>query len=253
MSNILLAFQRWDEALTAILWGLKEAALQRDFRMCKYYCKLITMNGHFPEKTLKDLYLAICQAAPVQTMSEAQYHQYLKHIPEIRSMLIENPNRYPHATIRIKTQIEETDMVQTSTLLFVLDQLLHLNGADLALPCITVSHNSPEIFVISLCGEPLCILAVGALIFSAIYSVCKAYSGLADAILKTQEIFKNIREAKRTELETRKLSVEVARLEQENPGLPQKLEQARKRLKQCGIVIVEASFNGEDFDPTKWL
>lgn len=253
LSNILLAFQRWDEALAATLLGLKEAALQRDFRMCKYYCKLITMNGHFSEKTLKDLYQAICQVAPVQGLSDAQYHQYLKHIPEIRSMLIENPNQYPHATLRIETQIDETNMIQTSTLLCSLDQLLHLNGTDLALPCITVGHNSPEIFVISLCGVPLSILAVGALILSAISGVCMAYNHIADAILKTQEIIKNIHDAKKTELETRKLSVEVARLEQENPGLQKKLEQTRKKLEQCGIVIVEASFNGEDFDPMKWL
>lgn len=253
LANILLAFHRWDEALAATLWGLKEAALQRDFRMCKYYCKLITMNGRFPKKTFRELYQAICQAAPVQNLSEAQYHQYLKHIPDIRSMLIENPNQYPHAELRIETQIDENDSIQNSTLLSSLDRLLHLNGATLVLPSITISHNSPEIFVISLCGLPLSILAVGALVLYAISGVCKAYNNVADAILKTQEIIKNRHDIKRTELEVQKLSAEVIKLEQKNPGLQRELEETQKRLQQCGIVIVDASFDGRDFDPMKWL
>lgn len=253
LANILLAFHRWDEALAATLWGLKEAALQRDFRMCKYYCKLITSNGRFPAKTLEALYQAICQAAPVQALTEAQYHQYLKHIPEIRSMLIENPNQYPHATLRIATQIDDGDSLQTSILLSSLDRLLHLNGAALTLPSITIAHNSPEVFIISLCGMPLSILAVGALVLYAISGVCKAYNDVADAILKTQEIAKNRHDAKQWELETRKLSAEVAKLEQENPGLKKELEQTKKRIEQCGIVIVDTCFDGRDFDPMKWL
>lgn len=253
LAHILLAFQRWDEALVATLLGLKEAALQRDFRMCKYYCKLITTNGHFPEKTLKELYQAICQASPTHDLSEAQYYQYLKHIPEIRTMLIENPNQYPRATLRIETQIDGKNSDQTSALLSSLDRLLHLNGTALVHPSITVSHNSPEIFVISLCGMPLGILAVGALILNAISSVCKAYNNVADAILKTQEIIKNCHDVKRVELETRKLSAEVVKIEQENPGLQKELKQTQKQLKQCGIVIADASFDGQDFDPMKWL
>lgn len=253
LANILIAFQRWDEALSATLWGLKEAALQRDFRMCKYYCKLITMNGHFPKETLAVLYSAICESAPVHELSAAQYHQYLKHIPEIRSMLIENPNQHPHALLRIETQINERDTAQTGVLLSSMDQLLHLKGSNLALPSITISHNSPEIFVISLCGLPLNILAVGAFILSAIYGVCKGYNYVADAILKTQEIAKNHREAKRSELETRKLTAEVSKLERENPGLQNELTATRKRLEQAGVVIVNASFEGQDFDPMKWL
>lgn len=253
LANILLAFHRWDEALATTLWGLKEAALQRDFRMCKYYCKLITMNGHFTKEDLAILYCAICEAAPIQELSAAQYYQYLKHIPEIRSMLVENPNQYPNALLRLETQIEERDSSQTSVLLSSLDYLLHLDGSILTSPSITISHNSPEVFVISLCGTPLSILAIGAIILSVICKVCQGYNHVADAILKTQEIAKNHREAKKAELETRKLTAEVAKLERDNPELQNELIKTRKRLEQAGIVIVNASLDGQDFDPMKWL
>ena len=253
LANILLAFHLWDKALAAILWGLKEAALQRDFRMCKYYCKLIAMNGQFSEKTLRELYQAICQAAPIQALSEAQYYQYLRHIPEIRSMLIENPGQHPHATLQLKTEIDEQDSVKTAILLSSLDQFLHINGAALSHPNITISHNSPIVLVVNLCGVPLTILAVGTLLLSGICNICKAYNSVADAILKTQEIIKNDYCVKRTELETRKLSAEIAKLEQENPGIQKGVVQTRKQLEQYGIIIADASFDGQDFDPMKWL
>lgn len=253
LANILLAFQRYDEALAAILYGIKDAARQRDFRMCKYYCKLITSNGRFPDETLRGLYQAICQAAPVQSMSQAQYYQYLRHIPEIRSMLIENPNHFPHASLKLETDIKVTDITRIGILISTLDHFLHLNGSSLALPNITISHNSPVIIAISLCGTPSTILAIGALILSVIVGICKAYNHIADAILKTQEIVKNQHDLKQKDLETRKLSAELARLEHENPGLRDDVKTSKMEITKSGIAIVHASMEGQDFDPMKWL
>lgn len=253
LANILFAFHRYDEALAATLYGIEAAALQRDFRMCKYYCKLITSVGRFPDETLRKLYQAICCAAPVQELTEAQYYQYIKYLPEIRSILIDNPSQFPSAILRIETGICENETEQISLLLSTLDRFLHLNGASLALPSISISHNSPEVFIINLCAPPLNILAIATLILSIISGVCKTYTGVAEAILKTQEIAKNHRRIKQEELENRKLAAEIENLERENPELKDSVTTAQKELIESGLVIVRAHMEGKDFDPTKWL
>lgn len=253
LASILLAFQRYEEAIATILCGIGEAALQRDFRMCKYYCKLITNIGRFPKEILTRLYQAICQAAPVQALTGAQYYQYLKYIHEIRSMLIDNPNQYPRATLRLETGICERNVSQTALLLSSLDQLLHLNGIQLVQPSISISHNSPEIFIVNLCGSPINILVAATLILGMVSMVCKTYNDVAKAILNTQEITKNHRSAKREDLEVQKLSAEVAKLKAENPGLERTLASKQKEITENGIIIVRADLEGEDFDPRKWL
>lgn len=253
LASILLAFQRYEEAVAAILCGIGEAALQRDFRMCKYYCKLITNIGCFPQEILTRLYQAICQAAPVQALTGAQYYQYLKYIHEIRSMLIDNPNQYPHAVLRLETGICEKNISQTAILLSALDQLLHLNGISLVQPSISISHNSPEIFIVNLCGTPISILVAAALILEVVSGVCKVYNDIAKAIINTQMITQNRRNAKRADLEMRKLSAEVAKLEAENSGLKDSLSSKKEEITKNGILIVRADVEGQDFDPRKWL
>lgn len=253
LAGILLTFQRYEEAIAAILCGIGEAALQRDFRMCKYYCKLITNIGCFPREILTRLYQAICQAAPVQALTRAQYYQYLQYIYEIRSMLIDNPNQHPHAIVRLETGICETNISQTAFLLSALDQLLHLNGVSLVQPSISISHNSPEIFIVNLCGAPISILVAAALILDMVSGVCKIYNDIAKAILNTQMIAQNHRNAKREDLETRKLSAEVAKLEAENAGLKESLSAKKEEITKSGILIVRADVEGQDFDPRKWL
>ncbi len=253
LTNILLAFHKDEAALAAVLCGVGEAAVQKDFRMCKYYCKLLTSHGRFPAETLRKLYEAICRAAPVRELTEAQYYQYCAHIPEIRSMLIENPNRYPHAELRLDTKICSANATQVSLLVSHLDRCLHLTGSPLTLPSISISHNSPVTLVLNLCGTPLGILAIGALIFSMISSVCKTYNEVAEAILNTQNIIKNRHEIKQTKLEVQKLSAEVAKLEEKNPGLQAQILTAQKEITESGIVIVHAALDGKDFDPSKWL
>lgn len=253
LATILLAFQRYEEAVAVILCGIGEAALQRDFRMCSYYCRLITNIGRFPQEILTQLYQAICRAAPVQMLNGAQYYQYLKYIHEIRSMLIDNPGQYPHATVRLETGICEKNVVQTTLLLSALDQLLHLNGASLVQPSISISHNSPETFIVNLCGAPISMLVIIMLILKVISGVCKVYNDLAEAILNTQKIVQNQRIAGRADLETRKLSAEVSKLEAENPELQHSLADKREEITKSGIIIVRADAEGQDFDPRKWL
>lgn len=253
LANIMLAFHRYDEALGAILYGIKHSAIQRDFRMCKYYCRMITENGNFSADTLNALYQVLCDATPVYELAEPQYYQYLQHMPEIKSMLVENPNRYPHVLLTLETNINYQEAAPISILLTYLDELIHLDGSFLVNPSITIRHNSPLEFAVSLCGTPLGMLAVTALVLSIISNVCKTYNEVAKAIISTQTIFENAQETELNQLQKKKLSAEIAKLELENSELRDKLAYQRQKITSSGIVIVRASVLGQDFNPMKLL
>lgn len=253
LANIYLAFHQYEEALAAILCGIEHAAKQKDFRMCKYFCKLITENGQFSANTLHGLYQAICNVTPVHSLSEAQYYQYVRHMPEIRSLLMENPNKHPKAILKLESDISDRNSDQISLILSVLDELIHLNGLSLAMPSVSISHNSPIIYALPLCAAPLTILAVCALILTVISKVCKTYNDVAQAIIATQIISEKRRKAKKDQLEIQKLSQEIAKLEAENSGLQNKLESQQERITASGIIITHAQVIGQDFDPMKWL
>lgn len=253
LANILMTFERYEEALAAILQGLQTAARQRDFRMCKYFCKLITQNGTFPPETLEALYQELCDKVAVHTLSGAQYYQYWTHMPEIRSMLVDNPDGYPHAVLRLQTDILDTGSSHVTLLLSALDDFLHLEGETLIRPSISVGHNSELLLTINLCGLPISILAVSALILSVVHKVCTTYNEVAEAIIKTQTIRSNHQKAKQMELENQKLQLEINRLETENTSLRHKVKTWTHEITDSGLVICHAEVVGQDFDPLKYL
>lgn len=253
LANILLAFQNYEESLSVLLQGVISATCQRDFRMCKYYCKLLTENGHFSANTLSDFYQKLYLAAPMQSWSEAQYYQYRQHMHDIREMLLENPKNHPHASLSLVTEIDASDSENIVFLLEVLDNLLHLKCSSIINQRISIAHNSPPVYLIPLCGPAVSILTISALVLTVISKVCKSYNDFAQAIINTQKIQNNIRQKKRDELETRKLENEIAKLELENEDLKEKIAAYNQQMKNCGIVIAQACFTPEDFYPMPFL
>ena len=253
LANILLAFKRYNEALDAILLGITQATLQRDFRMCKYYCKLLTDNGKFDRHTLSEFYQRLCSASQIHSLSEAQHYQYMLHIPEIRSMLLENPEGYPHVTLTLYTEISDPESYQVSVLLASLDEFIHLKGSRLVNPSITISHNSPPVFAINLCGIPQEMLAVCAFILVSIAYVCKNYNEIAQAIVATQTIKENAQKLKLQKLEQKKIALEIQRLEIENEELIDRVNARNREITKSGIIISRAEITAQDFDALSYL
>lgn len=253
LASILLAFQRYEEALNTILKGMLTATMQRDFRMCKYFCKLLTDNGHFSKDTLKDLYHRLHRAIQMHTLSEAEYYQYLQHIPEIRSMLVDNPGGHPHATLILRSQITSPESAQANLLLTGLDELIHLRGTTLVNPSISIRHNSPLEFVVNLCGTPMCILAVAALILNMVSNVCKSYNEIAQTIINNQTIAANHRQKELDNLEKERLVKEIDKIELENAELRERISETRRQVTESGIIIAHAELMPLDFDPIKVL
>lgn len=253
LANILLALQYEKEAWQTVLEGIVMASNQRDFRMCKYFCELITSEGNITNRQTESLYQALIKNSPIQTLSEAQYYEYNQYIPEIRTMLLDNPNKQPHGTLMLTTNLTVSESEKISTLLFCLDTFIHLKCCPLERPSIEITHNSPLAIIIHLCGNPIEILAVIFLILSITTAVCKTYNEVAQAIIATQNIIENHSKRTKNDLENIKLYAEIEHLKLENEQLKNTISQHQERITQSGIVISRADVFNCDFNPYKWL
>ena len=253
LANILLALQYEREAWQTVLEGIVMASNQRDFRMCKYFCELITSEGNITNRQMQSLYQALIQNTSIQTLSEAQYYEYSQYIPKIRTMLLDNPNTQPHGTLMLTTNLLVSESENLSTLLFCLDSFIHFECCPLERPSIEITHNSPLAVIIHLCGEPLVIMSVIYLILATISKVCKAYNDIAQSIIATQNMIENHNKIKRTELEDLKLYTEIEHLKLENEQLKKTISQQHAKITQSGIVITSADVFDCDFNPYNWL
>lgn len=253
LANILLALQYKKEAWQAVFAGIVMASNQRDFRMCKYFCELITSTGNITASQMQTLYHALIKNTPIQTLSEAQYYEYNKYIPEIRTMLLDNPNNQPHGTLMLTTNIKISDSKNISKLLSCLDTFIHLECCPLEKPSIEITHNSPLAIIIHLCGNPLIILSAMFFILTITSKVCKTYNDIAQAIIATQNVIENNNKNTRNDLENMKLYAEIEHLKLENKQLKNTISQHNAEITQSGIIITRSDVFDCDFNPYKWL
>ncbi|MCD7885899.1 MAG: pentapeptide repeat-containing protein [Lachnospiraceae bacterium] len=253
LANILLALHHDKEAWIAVLSGIVAACRQKDFRMCKYYCKLMTMRNIATQEQLNTLYQTLIDNSPVNQMTDAQYHEYSLYMPEIRELLCYNPHKYPTAVLRLRTNITDIKSEKMLELQHCMDSMLHLDEYPLEHPSMEISHNSPFDITIHFCSNPITILVVAALILRIISNICDSYNNLAQAISNTQEIKLNQDTIELNKLEKAKLSTEIENLELQNEKLRLELDKKQKTITESGIVIVKADMTCNDFNPYKWL
>lgn len=253
LANILLALRYEKEAWQTVLAGIVMSSNQRDFRMCKYFCELITSEGNITNRQMQSLYQALIKNTPIQTLSEVQYYEYNKYIPEIRTMLLDNPNKQPHGTLMLSTNLTASESEKISTLLSFLDLFMHLECCPLEKPSIEITHNSPIAIILHLCGDPITILSVIFFILTITSKVCKVYNDIAQAIIATQDINENLSKKARNELESIKLYAEIEHLKLENEQLKYAISQHSERITKSGIIITNADVFDCDFNPYKWL
>ena len=109
IANIYISQGNVSEAFKFIVEGMAEAVAQRDFRMIKFYCKLISNNGVFPEKALHDFYHKLCRLLPVNNIEAMSY---IKNIGEIKYLLFDKTTKTSlHITFLTNFNSKEIDKV----------------------------------------------------------------------------------------------------------------------------------------------
>lgn len=169
LANIYIAIGMNEKALPAIIKGAEDSIKISDFRMLKYFCKLAATN--FPTQVLKQIYEQIEKHLPVHQLTNGQLHDYLIHIGEIRSMLLNNTLNKPMLEIGIKTNIEFHEETQLSLLVKCINRILSEIGSSTKSTYIELRHNSPYELLIS-CSDKVCFFLQ---IVAAIYNLFEAF------------------------------------------------------------------------------
>lgn len=255
LSNILLSFNRKEEALYATLCGMVLAIKEHDYRMCKNYAKLITYKNTFTSTQLNSLYKELESHISLKELSEPEFFQYNKNIFEIKSILTDNPNNKT-ITLSLKTNIENTNSYESGLLIDMIDQFTHLDGVNLSLPQIAISHNSPLLLSVTICGISLAkIIAVSGIILTTVAGVCKSMNEIADFIIKIQTIEKNRREKKNEKIkkkkeieQTNQFENGMRQIEIVNPDIYNQINNYSQTIQSTNINIYEASVICKNFN-----
>lgn len=107
--NILLALGQKEEADHYLGEALNFAASMQDFRMIKYYCKLMSLCDCYTLRQKKKTYRRICDYFNRHSMSSWQLKDYSRNIGDIKYILIAE-NNLPRLIFNFYTNIYHTDI-----------------------------------------------------------------------------------------------------------------------------------------------
>lgn len=225
LANIYYALGKNEEGLEATKKGLIASMAIRDFRMLKYFCKLIAYSKVFKPGVLHDLYNNyICRLLP-QNEAGVVMPNYSRQLFEIKELLFSSPNKASFR-ISLKTDIRLSDNQKLGKLfesIFSIGkQYGEFRGNDIKA---VLQQNSPLIITIHVTGDELQLasLLVAYLSLAGISEdeiqtfpgVSKYYLTLPSQIEHAQEL-ENLAHVQRKELQNIAVSVSLIEYYMEN-------------------------------------
>ena len=223
LANILLAQEKKDEALEAILSGILMMINHCDYRMLKYLCKLAASHQSVSKAECKMLYSRIQELILMTIQNSEQEYSYEIHMNDIKNILVENPKAESRLYLSIQTNILTDNQEILYRLINFIEIFLDSSIFTLTTKTISIRHDSPyEIIVV----------AFGTIyILSKIFEVLtKAFGNIrvvADDIMALRDIGKNraenddldnrlkVASLRKEELEIEKLILEIQKLQNE--------------------------------------
>lgn len=150
IANIYIAQKNNSLALHFLVEGIAKSIAQKDFRMIKFYCKLVSNYGIFPQKVLHDFYRKLCRLLPVDNMETIGY---IKNIGEIKYLLFDKTRKTTlHFTFLTNFYSKEIDKVSCAIgrLFKVAKMSTSLCPNDVE---IKLTENSPLMIEVDICGN----------------------------------------------------------------------------------------------------
>lgn len=223
LANILLAQEKKEEALEAILSGILMMINHSDYRMLKYLCKLAAAHQSVTKTECKMLYSRIHDLVLRMNQSPAQQYSYEIHMNDIKNILVENPKSESRLYLSVKTNILTEQQQILYQLIGFIENTLDCSVFGLTAKTISIRHDSPYEIIIIAIGT-LYILNKVLEIVSNTFGNIKV---TADDIMSIRDIVKNRAEndaldhrikaaaLQKEELEIKKLVLEIEQLQSE--------------------------------------
>lgn len=152
LANIYLGLCEKEKAYNHLKLGIQYCVISKDFRLLKYFCKLVARSNEFTYKELNTLYTLVQKFMPQDALNQQQLHDYSKHIGEIKTILFSKQDT-PKVTFSIRTNIEPNDISPLSNLIddiFKIKQKICNTPNALQL---VLEQNSPFIVTLNIVGE----------------------------------------------------------------------------------------------------
>lgn len=150
VANIYIAQGNGSVAFNYLVQGMARAIAQKDFRMIKFYCKLISNNEVFPKKVLHDFYHKLCHLLPIDNMEAMSY---IKNIGEIKYLLFDKTQKstlhFTFLTNFYSIEVEKVACVIGRLFKIAkMNSSLHPNDVEIKL-----SENSPLLIEVNISGN----------------------------------------------------------------------------------------------------
>lgn len=171
LANILISQDKYDQAYSAILFGIKFSMLHiRNFRLVYYYCKLLQITKHFTLVQRADIYDMIIKHSNLINWRPLDYYNFNYYIDKIRNTLL-NEIQNDFLSVTISTNILCAEYSKITYLYQAIENVIHLVEEDQKkkiIHYIEIRHNSPHEFFVKAFSDP----AVLSLLLEAISLVC---------------------------------------------------------------------------------
>lgn len=171
LANILIAQEKYDQAYSAILFGIKFSMMHiRNFRLVYYYCKLLQLTKHFTLVQRAAVYDIIIKHSNKPNWRPLDYYNFNSYIDKIRNTLL-NEMENDFLSVTLNTNILCTEYGKISCLYQTLESVISLIEEDRKkkiIHYIEIRHNSPHEFFVKAFSDP----AVLSLLLEIINLVC---------------------------------------------------------------------------------
>ena len=185
VANIYIALNEYEKAFEAIMYGIKKAGYEKDFRMLKYFCKLAITSGWCNREKIKRLYAFIYDINNFEPMIEYERHNYYMHLGEFRKILLFHNNSLPTLHMHIHTNILPHETEKVALLVCTLDQILDTVKNDDVISSVGLHHESPY---------DLIFIVIGA--FFILQTAAKGLAVICEPVKEIQEIIMNQQQIK---------------------------------------------------------
>lgn len=247
LSNILLAQGEMQKAKDAVLAGVSQSLLLRNYGLLVHLCELIAERSMLSGRECIDLYTDIWLSAKSQRITQNDYYLLDNAMQQIQQTLLSfHQNKI---CFLLETNINSTDSVKLSILLSELEHFSTMVDYS-AKNRIELRHCSPyEIFITIWTGIEEFAPYIG-LFYCAFMGIDKLYNKVLDNISKTQSVVMAEIERKKGKLEiesiqlaneAQKLDIEMKK--QEMRSMRQHALKTYEHITDAGIIICSASHN----------
>lgn len=247
LSNILLAIGEQQKAKDAILAGISQSLLLRNYELLIHLCELSSEHSLFSGYECIDLYSDIWVSANNQRITHNDYYMLDNAMKKIHQILLSyNQNEL---CFLLQTNINSIDSIKLSILLSELEKFSTLVDDD-AKNRIELRHCSPyEIFITIWTGIEELAPYIG-LFYCAFMGIDKVYNRVLDDISKAQSVVMTEIERKKSKLEIESIElaneaqkIDIELKKQELRSMRLKATKTYERITDAGIIICTASHN----------